>query len=225
MKILMIEDEKRLSEAVKRILEENHYLIDLAMDGEYGLECALSDIYDIIILDIMLPKLDGISVLQKLRTTGICTPVIMLTAKGETGDKVLGLDSGADDYLAKPFSTEELLARLRALGRRKDTFIPDGILIAGNVELHPHTLCMRCGDNSVKLTAKEYQVMEFLILRKGIVTPKGMMIEKIWGYDSEVDEHSVEVYISFLRKKLALIRSILTIQAERGLGYMLREDG
>ena len=225
MKILMIEDEKRLSEAVKRILEENHYLIDLALDGEYGLECALSDIYDIIILDIMLPKLDGISVLQKLRKTGICTPVIMLTAKGETEHKVLGLDSGADDYLAKPFSTEELLARLRALGRRKDTFIPDGILTAGNLELHPHTLCMRCGDNSVKLTSKEYQVMEFLILRKGIVTPKGMMIEKIWGYDSEVDEHSVEVYISFLRKKLALIRSVLTIQAERGLGYMLREDG
>lgn len=225
MKLLMIEDEKRLSEAVAQVLKANHYLIDLVFDGEYGLECALTGVYDIIILDIMLPKLDGISMLRKLRKSGIGTPVIMLTAKGEIEDKILGLDSGADDYLAKPFSTEELLARLRALGRRKENLLLDGILTSGDVELHPGTLCLQCGVNSVKLTAKEYQVMELLMLRKGMVTPKGMMIEKIWGYDSDVDEHSVEVYISFLRKKLGLVKSRLAIQAERGSGYTLQKEG
>ncbi|MTI84681.1 MAG: response regulator transcription factor [Firmicutes bacterium] len=225
MKILMIEDEKRLSEAIARILKANNYLVDLAFDGEYGLECALTDTYDIIILDVMLPKLDGISVLRELRNHRIVTPVILLTAKGETEDKILGLDSGADDYLAKPFSTEELLARLRALGRRKENLILDGILTVGDVELRPNTLCMVCASNSVKLTAKEYQVMELLMMRKGMVTPKSMMIEKIWGFDSDVDEHSVEVYISFLRKKLGLIKAELTIQAERGAGYTLQEKG
>lgn len=225
MKILMIEDEKRLSEAIARILKVNNYLVDLAFDGEYGFECALTDTYDIIILDVMLPKLDGISVLRELRNHRIVTPVILLTAKGETEDNILGLDSGADDYLAKPFSTEELLARLRALGRRKENLILDGILTVGDVELRPNTLCMIFASNSVKLTAKEYQVMEFLMMRKGMVTPKSMMIEKIWGFDSDVDEHSVEVYISFLRKKLGLIKAGLTIQAERGAGYTLQEKG
>lgn len=223
MKILMIEDEKRLCEAMERILKANNYLLDIATDGEYGLECALSDTYDIIILDIMLPKMDGISVLKKLRKNRISTPVILLTAKGETEDKILGLDSGADDYLSKPFSTEELLARLRALGRRKENLISDGVHMVGDVELFPNTLYMRCASHSLKLTAKEYQVMELLMMRKGMITSKNMIIEKIWGYDSEIDEHSVEVYISFLRKKLGLIKAELTIQSERGVGYTLKE--
>ncbi len=223
MRILMVEDENRLSEAVARILKANHHQVSLASDGEEGLECALSDRYDIIILDIMLPKLDGISVLRKLRRAGVHTPVIMLTARGETEDKVLGLDSGADDYLTKPFSTDELLARLRALGRRKEALLPEGVLEAGDVRLHSQTLCLQCGEAQVKLTAREYQVMELLMLRRNLLTSKSMMIEKIWGYDSEVDEHSVEAYISFLRKKLVLIKSGLGIRAERGLGYMLQE--
>ena len=223
MKILMIDDEKRLREAVARILKASHYQVSLASDGEEGLEYALSGSYDIIILDIMLPKLDGISLLRKLREAGIHTPVILLTARGETEDKVRGLDSGADDYLAKPFSTDELLARLRALGRRKEILLPEGILTAYDVQLHPQTLCLHCGQRSVKLTAREPQLIELLMLRKNLLTPKDILIEKVWGYDSEVDEHNVEVYISFLRKKLSLIRSNVGIQAERGLGYVLRE--
>jgi len=225
VKILMIEDERRLSEAIGRVLKANNYLVDLAFDGEYGLECASSGTYDMIVLDIMLPKLDGISVLKALRKSRVTTPVIMLTAKGETDDKILGLDSGADDYLTKPFSTEELLARLRALGRRKENLMFEGILSVGNVELQPNTLCMSCVSKSVKLTAKEYQVMELLMLRKEMVTSKNMMIEKIWGYDSEIDEHCVEVYISFLRKKLGLIKADIIIQAERGVGYILQLEG
>lgn len=224
MKILIVEDEKRMSEAVAHILRKNNYLVDLAGDGEYGLACALSGTYDIIILDIMLPGIDGISILKELRKSRITTPVIMLTAKGETEDKILGLDSGADDYLTKPFETEELMARLRALSRRKGDIQPGGIVTAGDVELHQETLCMRCASAFVKLTAKEYQVMELLMLRGDMITSKNMMIEKIWGYDSEVDEHSVEVYISFLRKKLGLINAKLTIQAERGAGYVLQKE-
>lgn len=223
MKILIVEDEKRMSEAVAHILRKNNYLVDNAGDGEYGLACALSGIYDIIILDIMLPGLDGISVLKELRNNRITTPVIMLTAKSETEDKVLGLDSGADDYLSKPFETEELMARLRALIRRNGDIQPEGIVTAGDVELQQGTLCMRCASGSIKLTVKEYQVMELLMLRRNMITSKNMMIEKIWGYDSEVDEHSVEVYISFLRKKLGLIKAKLTIQAERGAGYVLQK--
>ncbi len=223
MKILMIEDEKRLCEAMKRILKANHYLLDIANDGEYGLECAMTGTYDIIILDIMLPKMDGISVLKRLRKNSVATPVIMLTAKGETEDKIWGLDSGADDYLSKPFSTEELLARLRALGRRKADLVSDGVHRVGDVELYPSTLDMKSTFHSVKLTAKEYQLMELLMLRNGMLTSKTRIIEKIWGYDSEIDEHSVEVYISFLRKKLGLIKAHLTIQSERGVGYRLKE--
>lgn len=221
----MVEDERRLSEAMSQILKANHYLVDLAQDGEYGLACALTSIYDIIILDIMLPKLDGISVLREIRNRRVTTPVILLTAKGETEDKVLGLDNGADDYLAKPFATEELLARLRALGRRKEVLLPEGVLTVGDVDLQPDSLFLRCGANVVKLTAKEYQIMELLMMRRGMITPKGLVLEKVWGYDSDVDEHSAEVYVSFLRKKLGLIGAKLTIQAERGTGYTLQMGG
>ena len=221
----MVEDEKRMNEAIAQILKSNNYMVDSAYDGEYGLECALTDTYDLIILDIMLPKKDGLSVLREIRAQRISTPVIMLTARGDIDDKILGLDSGADDYLPKPFATGELLARVRALGRRKDSLIPDGILTVGDVELQPHSLYMSCSSNSVKLTAKEYQVMELLMMRKGMITPKNMIIEKIWGFDSEVEEHSVEVYISFLRKKLGFIKSNVSIQVDRRVGYALREKG
>jgi two-component system, OmpR family, response regulator ArlR len=218
MKILMVEDEKRLAEAIAQILKENNYLVDLARDGEYGLDCAITGIYDIIILDIMLPKKDGISVLREIRRKKIETPVIMLTAKGETADIVNGLDSGADDYLVKPFPTEELLARLRALGRRKGELMQDGIVQAYDVELNPNTLYMSSQSDSVKLSAREFQLMEFLMKRNDMVTSKNMIIEKIWGFDTEADEHIVEVYISFLRKKLSCIEAGVEIKTERGLG-------
>ncbi|MCM3340288.1 response regulator transcription factor [Paenibacillus sp. MER TA 81-3] len=227
MRILMVEDEKYMAEAIEQILKKNNYSIDLAFDGEYGLDCGLSGIYDIIILDIMLPKMDGIIVLKELRNNGIQTPVILLTAKGETEDKVEGLDSGADDYLAKPFQTEELLARLRALGRRKNEMIHDSILLYGDIELDPHTLNLNCGNKEFKLTLKESQLLELLISRKGIIVSKDSIIEKLWGYKTDAEDNHVEVYISFLRKKFSHLKSTVRIQTVRGAGYVLKtsKDG
>jgi len=222
MRILLIEDEKYMAEAVVQVLRKNNYTVDLAHDGEYGLNCALSAIYDIIILDIMLPKMNGLDVLKELRIEKIATPVILLSAKGETEDKVRGLDSGADDYLPKPFKTEELLARLRALGRRKGEIIPEGILSYGDIELNPNTLDVYCGKKTYKLTLKESQLLELLINMKGMVISKNSIIEKLWGFDGEADDNHVEVYISFLRKKLVALNSTNTIQTMRGLGYVLK---
>jgi DNA-binding response OmpR family regulator len=225
MRILMIEDEKYLAEAIANVLKKNNYIVDLAHDGEYGLDCALSAIYDIIILDIMLPKKDGLSVLKEIRKNCISTPVILLTAKGETDDKVKGLDAGADDYLAKPFKTEELLARLRALSRRKDNFVVDNILTYGDIDLNPHTIELYCGKKSYKLTLKECQLLELLINMKGMVVSKNTIIEKLWGYDGKGEDNYVEVYISFLRKKLSHIESEISIQTVRGVGYTLKSKG
>lgn len=217
----MVEDEKYMAEAIAHVLKMNKYSIDLAYDGEDGLYCGLSGIYDIIILDVMLPKMDGISILKELRQNGLETPVILLTAKGETEDKVIGLDSGADDYLAKPFPTEELLARLRALGRRKNELIKDGILKIGDIELDPYNLRLSCRKEEFKLTLKECQLLELLIKRKGTILSKDTIIEKVWGYEADVKSNNVEVYISFLRKKLSNIRSNISIQTVRGAGYVL----
>jgi two-component system, OmpR family, response regulator ArlR len=222
LRILMVEDEKHLAEAVAQVLKKNHYSVDLAYNGEDGLDCGFSGVYDIIILDILLPKIDGISVLKKLRRNGIDTPIILLTAKGETEDKVNGLDSGADDYLAKPFETEELLARLRALGRRKSELIADGILKYGDIELNPANLSLRSRNEEFKLTLKEFQLFELLIKRKGMIISKDAIVEKLWGYDSEAEYNNVEVYISFLRKKLNNIQSGVSVQTVRGAGYVLQ---
>lgn len=227
MRILMVEDEKYMAEAIEQVLKKNNYSIDLAFDGEYGLDCGLSGIYDIIILDIMLPKMDGIGVLKELRKNGIEAPVILLTAKGQTEDKVIGLDSGADDYLAKPFKTEELMARLRALSRRKNELIKDNILQYADIELNPLTLNLSCGSKEFKLTLKECQLLELLIKRKDIIISKDSIIEKLWGYETCAEDNNVEVYISFLRKKLNRIKSQVIIQTVRGAGYVLNtaKDG
>ncbi|HCQ89283.1 MULTISPECIES: response regulator transcription factor [unclassified Clostridium] len=227
MRILMVEDEKYMAEAIEQVLKKNNYSVDLAFDGEYGLDCGLSGIYDIIILDIMLPKMDGVGVLKELRKNGIEAPVILLTAKGETEDKVIGLDSGADDYLAKPFKTEELMARLRALSRRKNELIKDNILQYTDIELNPLTLNLSCGSKEFKLTLKECQLLELLIKRKDIIISKDSIIEKLWGYETCAEDNNVEVYISFLRKKLSRIKSQVIIQTVRGAGYVLNtaKDG
>lgn len=224
MKILMVEDEKYIAEAVEQVLKKNHYSVDLAFDGEYGLYCGLSGIYDIIILDIMLPKMNGIDVLKQLREEDIVTPVLLLTAKGQTADKVKGLDSGADDYLAKPFDTDELLARLRALGRRKRELSIEGILKIGDIELNPHTLMLSSDNKESKLTLKESGLLEILILRKNMITSKEMIIEKLWGYDSDAGDNHVENHISLLRKKLCSISSKISISTVRGAGYILRAE-
>lgn len=221
MRLLIVEDEIHLSEALTQILKKNNYTVDTVNDGESGLDNALSNIYDVIILDIMLPKLDGISILKEIRKEGIETPVILLTAKGEISDRVNGLDSGADDYLPKPFSTEELLARIRALSRRKSELIYDNTLKFGDIELNTSTLKLSSSNKEIKLILKESELLELLILRKNSSVSKEMIIEKLWGFDSDVEYNHVEVYISFLRKKLAYLSSKVIINTVRGVGYIL----
>jgi two-component system, OmpR family, response regulator ArlR len=221
MRLLIVEDEIHLAEALTQILKKNNYTVDTVNDGESGLDNALSDIYDLIILDIMLPKMDGISILKNIRKEGIATPVILLTAKGDISDKVVGLDSGADDYLAKPFATEELLARIRAMSRRKGEVLQDNTLKYGDIQLNPSTLKLSKDTKEVKLILKESELLEFLISRKNMTTSKELIIEKIWGFDSEVEHNHVEVYISFLRKKLTFLNSEVKINTVRGVGYVL----
>ncbi|MCJ8015316.1 response regulator transcription factor [Paenibacillus sp. KQZ6P-2] len=225
MRLLYVEDEQHMAEAVAHILKQNNYSVDLAHNGVEGLDCALTGIYDVIILDIMLPEMDGITILKKLRKKNIVTPVILLTAKGETNEKVAGLDSGADDYLSKPFEADELLARLRALVRRQGELISDGVFRIGDIELNPQSLTLSSRHQSVDLTLKESQLLEFLIIRKGIICSKDVIAEKIWGYDADAEYNQAEVYISFLRKKLSQIKSVVTIQTIRGAGYTLKDEG
>lgn len=223
VRILLVEDEEYMAQAIAQILEKNNYTVDLAYDGEYGLDCALSGIYDIIILDIMLPKINGLDVLKTLRIEKITTPVLFLTAKGETEDKVKGLDLGADDYITKPFKIEELLARLRVLARRKGHIVIENTSSYGDIVLNPHTLQLSCRKTSFNLTLKESQLLNLLIQMNGTVVSKNTIIEKLWGFDSEAEDSHVEVYISFLRKKLKSLKSTTAIKTIRGLGYYLQE--
>jgi len=220
MKILIIEDEKPLALALNEILTKNHYLADCVYDGEAGLEYALSGIYDAILLDIMLPKMNGFQVLSQLREEKISTPVIMLTAKAEVDDKVKGLDYGADDYLTKPFETKELLARIRAVTRRKEPFATEELTF-GNLTLNKSDLKITSDLKDIKVSLKEYLILELLIKNAGQVISKEQFIERIWGFDFEGEYNIVEVYISFVRKKLKAIRSNVKIAVIRGLGYTL----
>ena len=221
MKILLVEDEKHLAEAISQILKKQNYTVDMVHDGDAGLDYALSDIYDLIILDIMLPKMSGLEILSTIRSEKLLTPVLMLTAKGEISDKVRGLDTGADDYLPKPFATEELLARIRALSRRKGEIVANDDLTFGDIHLSIATLLLSRGGKEIKLTLRECELMEFLILRKGLIASKELIIEKLWGFDSEAEHNNVEVYISFLRKKLSYLSSNVVISTTRGVGYAL----
>lgn len=224
MRILVIEDEKRLCEALVQLLKKNNYTVDSDNDGISGLDDALSGIYDIIVLDYMLPGMDGISILKEIRSEGLEVPVIMLTAKGGITDKVTGLDSGADDYLTKPFNKEELLARIRALGRRRGGIVEPSGLLCSDISLDTQTLTLSCGAESIVLTRKESELLEYLIIHKDIISSKELLIEKIWGFDSEAESNHVEVYVSFLRKKLRHIHSNLQIKAVRGVGYKLSTE-
>ena len=226
MRILIVEDEAQLSEALGAILEKNNYIVDRVFDGESGLDYILSDIYDGVILDIMLPKLNGIEVLKKARKEGISTPIILLTAKGEVEDRILGLDCGADDYLPKPFYVEELMARIRALTRRKGEVQSDNLLSYGDINLNIGNLELSSKENSIKLTAKESGLLELLINRKDMISNKDDIISKRWGYESEAEHNNVEVYVSFLRRKLSYLKSKVAIKAIRNLGYILEyKDG
>ena len=223
MRILMVEDEKYMARAVAEILKKNNYTVDLSHDGEDGLDNALSAIYDIIILDIMLPKKDGLTILKEIRSAGIDAPVILLTAKGQLEDKVKGLDYGADDYLAKPFHTDELLARLRALNRRKPEFHSGSVLSFNDLQLNPNTLSLSCGVRETKIKLKEAQILELLIANKKQVISKNTIIEKVWGYDTDAEDNHVEIHISRLRKALSQLNTAIIIRSIRGAGYTLAE--
>lgn len=226
MRILLVEDEKRMAQALCEILRLEKYEVDHYADGTDGLAAIESDLYDIIILDVMLPGMNGYEIAKEARRCGIRTPILMLTAKAELDDKVTGLDSGADDYLTKPFMTKELLARLRALGRRNIN-TPDGALSFGDISLDTSTLTLSCVTNgqSVRLSEKEYHILEYLISNSGRILTREQLAVKIWGYESDAEYNNVEVYMSFTRKKLAFVGAKAEIKAVRGVGYELRCDG
>lgn len=221
MKILVIEDEVQLADALSELLRRNMYSVDTFYNGVDGLDNALTGLYDCIILDIMLPKMNGIEVLKNLRSEKINTPVLLLTAKSEIDDKINGLDCGADDYLTKPFVTGELLARVRAMTRRKGEIIDENRVEYKGLELHRNTCSISCCGEDVKLSLKEYNVMEMLIANPHQILPKERIIEKIWGSESDVEYNNIEVYISFLRKKIAAVSAPVQIKTARGIGYFL----
>lgn len=224
MRLLIVEDEVGLAEALAAILRKEKYAVDVSYDGLSGLENALSGVYDCILLDIMLPKMNGVEVLKNIRNEKIETPVLLLTAKSEVNDKIQGLDAGADDYLTKPFVKGELLARIRALTRRKGTVIESNPHF-GDVTLNLRKCELSCGTASVLLGRKEFQMMEMLISAGGQIVTKELFVQKIWGYDDDTEYNNVEVYISFLRKKLQLLNSTVQIRTRRGVGYCLDGAG
>lgn len=223
MRVLLVEDEKRMAQALCEILRQEKYEVDHCADGIAGLAAIESGIYDMIILDVMLPGMNGYEIAKRARRNGIRTPILMLTAKSELDDKVTGLDSGADDYLTKPFMTKELLARLRALGRRNIN-TADNTLKFGDISLAPDSAALTCVTNgqTVRLSEKEYRILEYLIANAGQILTREQLALKIWGYDSEAEYNNVEVYMSFTRKKLAFVGAKTSIKAVRGIGYELR---
>lgn len=223
MRILLIEDEKRMAQALCEILRLEKYDVDHYDNGVDGFTAIGSNIYDIVILDVMLPGMNGYEVAKRTRLKGITTPILMLTAKAELDDKVEGLDSGADDYLTKPFMTKELLARLRALGRRTQNSA-DGVLNYGDITLDTNTLTLSCAENgqSVRLSEKEYKILEYFIVNSSQILTREQLAMKIWGFESDAEYNNVEVYISFTRRKLTFVGAKTEIKAVRGVGYELR---
>ena len=220
MKILLVDDERDLVDALSVILNQQKYSVDCAYNGEEGLDCALTGIYDLIILDVMMPKMDGITILRTLRQHKIDTPVLILSAKAEIQDKISGLNFGADDYLTKPFSTEELLARIKALLRRKEKYTGD-LISFGDISIDRDSFELSCGNNKITLGKKEFQILEMLLLNQGKILSKNLLIEKIWGYDNEAEYNNIEVYVSFIRRKLSAVNSSTEIKSIRGVGYTL----
>ncbi|MCR4901627.1 MAG: response regulator transcription factor [Butyrivibrio sp.] len=224
MKLLLVEDEKPMLKALHEILLREGYDVTEAEDGETALGQILTDVYDVVVLDVMLPKMSGIEVAHKARTHGIKTPILMLTAMSELDDKVTGLDSGADDYLTKPFMTKELLARLRALCRRNVQSV-DGSLSAGDLCLDVQGLSLSSTKTgqSVRLSEKELRILEYLIANQEQIVSREQIATKIWGFESDAEYNNVEVYISFTRKKLSFIGTDMEIKAVRGLGYQIKK--
>ena len=225
MRILIVEDEKPLSAAICRMLEQEHYSVDAAYTGTDGLDSALSGIYDAIILDVMLPGMDGFAILDALRRGGIDVPVLMLTARGSLDDRVRGLNMGADYYLPKPFERSELMACLNAITRRKSAPQVQELSF-GDLTLDRETAQLKCTatGKSVNLGAKEYHLMELFIRNPHQLLPRESILERVWGFDNEAEYNNLSVYLTFLRRKIAFIGSSVEIRASRGLGYMLEES-
>ncbi len=222
MRLLLAEDEKELSDALVAILKHANYTVDAVYDGEEALDYLDTGVYDGVILDIMMPKKDGITVLREARAKGMTLPILILTAKSEIDDKVLGLDAGADDYLTKPFSMKELLARVRVMTRRKAEST-DNLLTFGNLTLDTATFELKCGEKSLRLANKEFQMMQMLMVSPGQIISTEKFMDKIWGWDSETELNVVWVYISYLRKKLQNLGANVKLAAVRGSGYTLEK--
>ncbi len=222
MRVLIIEDEKNLAETLADIVRREKYEPTVANDGQKGLEEALSGIYDVALVDVMLPYVNGFDIVAIMRKEKVATPVIMLTAKRETSDKVAGLDSGADYYLTKPFETQELLACMRAVTRRGAGVLAD-TMDFGDIKLNLNTNTLCCESKSIELRKKEFDVMKLLLANKDVIVSKETMLLKIWGYETDMEYNNVEVYVSFLRKKLAFLGSRVEITAVRNVGYRLEE--
>ena len=225
MRILIIEDEVRLAGTLADLLRRQGYAADTCHDGLTGLDNAVGGIYDLVILDAMLPGLDGFSLLQQLRAGGSAVPVLMLTARSDSADKVRGLDSGADYYLTKPFDAQELLACVRLLLRRNSGEIrTDDAIACGDLRLEPGTFLLHCAARSGWLSRKEYDMMELLMRNQKVIVTKERLLLKVWGYDTEAEDNNVEVYISFLRRKLTHLHSAVKIKTVRMVGYCLEVE-
>lgn len=223
MRLLLVEDEKRLSDALTHIFKKHNMGVDVAYDGETGQEMAETGIYDLIILDRMLPKKEGLMVLKALRGNGIKTPVLLLTARDAVEDRVSGLDAGADDYLVKPFATEELLARIRSLSRRQHDQLHSEKIQVGSLILDPLHCEATYEDEIIKLTLKETQLLELFMRNRGQVITKEQLLDRVWGLDTAVELNNVEIYIHYLRKKLDLQKCNVKLETVRGIGYRLKE--
>ena len=222
MKILIIEDEKLLADSLKALLTGKGFEVEAVYDGESGAEYAELGIYDLLILDVMMPGMDGYQVARKVREKRCTTPILMLTARASVEDRILGLNAGADYYLTKPFDTRELLACINALLRRQGKQVDE--LVYGNVSLDLNTCMLICGERSVRLSAREFDVMRFLLQAQDRIVSKETILARVWGYDSNAVENHVEVYVGFLRKKLKSIGANVQIEAIRRLGYHLEVD-
>lgn len=218
MRLLIAEDEQELANALTAILKHNNYSVDTVYDGEDALAYLQTELYDAAVLDIMMPKMDGLSVLKQIRKEGCSIPIIMLTAVSGVDNKVTGLDLGADDYLTKPFSTKELLARIRAITRRHED-LTSSVLTFEDLSLNRSTYELSCKGNHIKLSNKDFQIMEMLLVTPGQIISTEQFMDKIWGYDSDAELNVVWVYISNLRKKLTGLQSQVSIKATRNLGY------
>ena len=223
MRLLIAEDELDLAEALTVFFQKNHFSVDAVNDGADAYEYASSGEYDAIILDVMMPKMNGIDVLRRLRAEGIKTPVMMLTAKVMKDDRITGFNAGADDYLPKPFEPDELICRVRAMLRRSDNYRPSALEF-GDVTLDPSTGLLACSGRSVRLSGREYQVMELFMRSPNVVFSADKIMERVWGWDSDAEINVIWVHISNLRKKLRSIGSKITVRAVRGLGYALEES-